>query len=81
MKSTGIIRKIDELGRITVPMEIRRTLGIEIKDSIEIYTEGEKIILSKHSPVCVFCKSAENLVNFKEKSICPSCLTILTAQF
>ncbi|MDP3013632.1 MAG: AbrB/MazE/SpoVT family DNA-binding domain-containing protein, partial [Candidatus Subteraquimicrobiales bacterium] len=69
---------IDELGRITIPMEIRRTLGIETKDSLEIYTEGEKIILSKHTPTCVFCKSIENLINFRDKSICSSCLTTLT---
>ena len=45
MKSTGIVRKVDELGRIVLPMELRRTLGVDTKDALEIYTEGDSIIL------------------------------------
>ena len=55
MKSTGIVRKVDELGRIVLPIELRRTLGIEEKDRIEIFVDGESIILRKYQPACIFC--------------------------
>ncbi|MCB2310681.1 AbrB/MazE/SpoVT family DNA-binding domain-containing protein [Clostridium tagluense] len=75
MKSIGIVRKVDELGRIVLPIELRRTLGIDIKDALEIYTEGEAIILKKYTPDCIFCGGNHNdLVNFKGKWICKSCL-------
>ncbi len=73
MKSTGIVRKVDELGRIVIPMELRRTFGIEVKDPIEIYVEGDKIILTKYRPTCVFCGGTENLETFKKKNICKTC--------
>lgn len=74
MKSTGIVRKVDELGRIVLPIELRRTLGIEEKDALEIYVEGNTVILRKYQPSCVFCDSADNVVNFKGKNICRKCL-------
>ncbi|MCB2308867.1 AbrB/MazE/SpoVT family DNA-binding domain-containing protein [Clostridium estertheticum] len=75
MKSTGIVRKVDELGRIVIPIELRRTLGIDIKDALEIYTEDDTIILKKYTPDCIFCGDNDNkLVNFKGKMICKSCL-------
>lgn len=74
MKTTGIVRKIDELGRIVLPIELRRTLGIGERDSIEIYVDGESIILKKYKTSCVFCAETDNLIDFKGKSICPSCL-------
>lgn len=74
MKSTGIVRKVDELGRIVLPMELRRTLDIESRDSLEIFVDGEKIILKKYEPQCVFCSSAENINIFKGKNICSECL-------
>ncbi|HBN11507.1 MAG TPA: AbrB family transcriptional regulator [Ruminococcus sp.] len=74
MKTTGIVRKIDELGRIVLPIELRRTLGIGERDSIEIYVDGESIILKKYKTSCVFCSETDNLIDFKGKSICPSCL-------
>ncbi len=74
MKSTGIIRNIDELGRIVVPKEIRKKLGIEKNDPVEIYVEGDKIILMKYSPVCHFCGSAEDVQDFKGKKICSHCI-------
>ena len=77
MKSTGIIRKIDDLGRIVLPSELRKNLGIEIKDYLEIYVSGESIILKKFSPTCVFCGNNENTLNFKGKSICNNCLNQL----
>jgi len=74
MKSTGIIRKVDELGRVVIPIELRRTLQIEERDALEIYVDGEKIILKKYEPACIFCGNAENVQNFKEKNICKDCL-------
>lgn len=77
MKSTGIVRKIDELGRIVIPIELRRTLDIEIKDSLEIFVEGEHIILKKYNPSCIFCANARDVVNYKGKNICQTCLSEL----
>ena len=74
MKATGIVRKIDELGRIVLPIELRRTLNINIKDPIEIYVDGDKIILSKYEPTCVFCGATDNVVPFEEKNICKACI-------
>ena len=72
MKSTGIVRKVDDLGRIVIPMETRRTLGIEEKDSIEIFTEDDKLILRKHIPGCMAsgCKEASNLVEVQGIRLC-----------
>ena len=58
MKSTGIVRKVDELGRIVLPIELRRTMGIDVKDALEIYVEGDTIMLRKYEPSCVFCGNA-----------------------
>ena len=74
MKSTGIVRKVDELGRIVLPIELRRTLGIEEKDRIEIFVDGESIILRKYQPACIFCNNAKDIINYKGKNICPDCI-------
>ncbi|BDF66741.1 AbrB family transcriptional regulator [Oscillospiraceae bacterium] len=74
MKSTGIVRKVDELGRIVLPIELRRTLDIEEKDSLEIYVDGSSIVLRKYQPACVFCDDATDVVNFKGKIVCQNCL-------
>ncbi|SHH23396.1 AbrB/MazE/SpoVT family DNA-binding domain-containing protein [Clostridium grantii] len=74
MKSTGIVRRVDELGRIVIPIELRRTLDIDIKDPLGIYVEGEQIILMKYNPSCIFCGDASNIINFKGKNICKNCL-------
>lgn len=74
MKSTGIVRKVDELGRIVLPIEMRRTLNIEEKDSLEIYVEGDNVILRKYQAACIFCESTKELVNFNGKNICPECI-------
>lgn len=74
MKSTGIVRKVDELGRVVIPIELRRTLQIEEKDALEIYVDGEKIILKKYEPACIFCGNAERVTIFKDKNICLDCL-------
>ena len=68
MKSTGIVRKVDELGRIVLPIELRRTLGIEEKDRIEIFVDGESIILRKYQPACIFCDNAKDIINYKDTS-------------
>ena len=74
MKSTGIVRKVDELGRIVLPIELRRTLDIAEKDSLEIYMDGPAIVLKKYQPACIFCDSAKDITVFKGKNICASCL-------
>ncbi|MCL6602748.1 MAG: AbrB/MazE/SpoVT family DNA-binding domain-containing protein [Paenibacillus sp.] len=81
VKATGIVRKVDELGRIVIPIELRRTMGIDIKDPLEIFVDGEKIILRKYEPTCIFSGSAENLINFKGKMISKDILGELTASF
>lgn len=73
MKSTGIVRKVDELGRVVIPIELRRTLGIEEKDALEIYVDDEKIILKKYEPACVFCGNAADVRVFKGKQVCQEC--------
>lgn len=78
MKSTGIVRKVDELGRIVLPIELRRTLGIEEKDRIEIFVDGESIILRKYQPACIFCDNAKDIVNYKGKNICPDCIRAMS---
>lgn len=79
MKSTGIVRKVDELGRVVIPIELRRTLDIEEKDSLEIYVDGEKIILRKYEPACVFCGNAHEVQNFRGKNVCRDCLADMSA--
>ena len=74
MNSTGIIRKVDDLDRIVLPIELRRTLDIAEKDALEIYVEGSAIVLKKYRPTCVFCDSARDVSVFKGKNICPKCL-------
>ena len=77
MKSTGIVRKVDEHGRIVIPIELRRTLDIGIKDSLEIYVEDDQIILKKYMPACSFCNNASDIHQFKGKNICSECLAEL----
>lgn len=79
MKSTGIVRKVDELGRIVLPIELRRTLDIAEKDALEIYVDEEQIILKKYMPACIFCNNASNITVHKGKNICSECLAELKA--
>ena len=76
MKSTGIVRKVDDLGRIVLPIGLRRTLNINEKDPLEIFVDNDRIILRKYEPacVCVFCDSADNVTQFRGKNICGDCL-------
>jgi looped-hinge helix DNA binding domain, AbrB family len=73
MKSTGIVRRVDELGRVVIPIELRRTLDIAEKDALEIYVDGEQIILKKYEPACIFCGQAKDVVSYKGKNICSKC--------
>ena len=77
MKSTGIVRKVDELGRVVIPIELRRTLQIAERDALEIYVDGEKIILKKYEPACIFCGNAENIRNYRDKNICRDCFNAM----
>ena len=74
MKSTGIVRKVDELGRIVLPIELRRTLEIAEKDALEIYVDGSTIVLKKFRPSCIFCDRSRDLVVYRDKNVCPRCL-------
>ena len=74
MKSTGIVRKVDELGRIVLPIELRHTLGIGPKDSLEIYVDDNTVILRKYQPACIFCDDARDVVSFKGKNVCVNCI-------
>jgi len=80
MKSTGIVRKVDELGRIVLPIELRRTLDIEEKDALEIYVEEDSIILRKYQMTCVFCESAKDLVSYKGRNVCSDCIAKLNSR-
>lgn len=74
MKATGIVRRIDELGRVVLPMELRKHFNWNVKDSIEIYVDGDAIILKKYDAACVFCQSKENVVEINNKNVCTSCI-------
>lgn len=80
VKATGIVRRVDELGRLVLPMELRRTLNIEERESLEIYVDGDRIILRKYNPACVFCGEVREVRQFKQKNICQSCLSSLPRQ-
>lgn len=80
IKSTGIIRKLDELGRIVIPMSIRQTLDIQERDPVEIYVEGERIILQKQRSGCIFCGSTKELTTFADKNVCAACRDALGRQ-
>ncbi len=74
MKATGIVRKIDELGRIVIPIELRRTLNIDIKDPVEIFADDDCIMLRKYEPACIFCGSIEDVKQINGKNICANCI-------
>ncbi len=75
MHDTGIVRRVDDLGRIVIPMELRRTLGIHVKDPMAIYVEGDRIILEKHRDVCTICGGKEDISDVKGRPVCADCVT------
>ena len=81
MKSTGVVRKVDELGRIVLPIEIRKILDINQKDAIEIFTDNDRIVLQKYQPACCFCNNVSDIVYFNGKRVCTSCIENLKTQF
>ena len=80
MKSTGIIRKVDELGRVVLPVELRRSLDIDVKDELEIYLDNDRIILQKFQPSCIFCASSHGLVRYHGKNVCHDCIRNLSGE-
>ncbi len=80
MKSSGIVRKIDELGRIVLPIETRRMLDIEPRDGVEIFLDKDMVILKKYQPSCIFCGDADNITYYRDKRICRNCLADLKKQ-
>ncbi len=74
LKSTGIVRKVDELGRVVIPIELRRTLGIGEKDALEIYVDGERIVLKKYEPACIFTGEVDETVRYKNKVVSKKCI-------
>lgn len=79
MKSTGIVRKVDELGRVVIPKELRKKFCIQEKDGLEIYVEDDRIILKKYEPSCVFCQNVDNVFEFRGRNICPECAKAIGA--
>lgn len=80
MKATGIVRKVDELGRIVLPIELRRTLDIVERDPLEIYVDGSSIVLTKYQPACIFCGDSKDIIAYKGKNICAGCLKDLNGK-
>ena len=80
MKSTGIVRKTDQLGRIVIPVEVRKTFDIQEADSLEIYVDNDRIILRKYEPACscVFCGSGDDVISHKGKMVCKECITSMS---
>ena len=78
MKSTGIVRRVDELGRVVIPIELRNKFDIKEKDPIEIYVDGTSIVLKKYEPNCIFCGNTKKLITYKDKLVCPKCIETLS---
>ena len=70
MKSTGMVRQLDTLGRIVIPVELRRTMDLSLKDTLEIFVDGDQIVLKKYHPACVFCNDARDVISYKGKLVC-----------
>lgn len=77
MKSTGMVRKLDNLGRIVLPIEMRKTMGIELKDAIEIFTDGNNIVLRKYEAGCIFCGEVRDTALFRGKRVCKRCCELI----
>lgn len=73
MKSTGIVRKVDDLGRVVLPKELRKILDIDERDPLEIFVDGSFVMLQKYEPSCIFCGDASDIETFKGKNVCKKC--------
>ncbi len=80
MKALGIIRPIDELGRIVLPVETRKMMDLNPKDGVEVFIEDDKIILKKYRPSCIFCGEADGVIDFKGTKICRGCIESLKSE-
>ena len=80
MKSTGMVRRVDKLGRVVIPIELRRTMNIEIKDELELFVDGGSIILQKYLPACVFCGNANDIAVFHSLNVCKKCRAEIAAK-
>ena len=78
MKATGVVRGIDSLGRFVIPIEIRKTMDLKINDNMEIFVDGDRIILKKYNPACIFCGEADEVIYYKGKMVCAACIEKLT---
>ena len=74
MKSIGVVRQLDSLGRIVIPIELRRTLNLSVKDSVEIFVDGDQIVLKKFNSGCIFCGGTREVITYKGKPVCGKCL-------
>ncbi|MDD2269561.1 MAG: AbrB/MazE/SpoVT family DNA-binding domain-containing protein [Eubacteriales bacterium] len=79
MKATGIVRNVDELGRVVLPKELRTILNIDLKDPIEIFADGQFIVLKKYNPGCSICGSMADSVRFQDKCVCRDCIGLMKA--
>ncbi|MCM1226062.1 MAG: AbrB/MazE/SpoVT family DNA-binding domain-containing protein [Clostridium sp.] len=77
MKNTGVCKTIDDLGRIVLPKEIRKNLGFDIRSSVELYVEDDRLIIKKAEESCIFCGSSDDLTEFKEKNVCQKCINTM----
>ena len=78
MHDTGIVRRVDDLGRIVIPMELRRTLGIKVKDPMAIYVEADRIILTKHKDACTICGVTDDTIQeVKGRPVCADCVATI----
>lgn len=80
MKTTGIVRRIDDLGRMVIPIELRKTMNINKKAPMEIFVDDDKIIFRKYEPACIFCGSADNVIEYEGRAICGSCKEKIAAK-
>ncbi len=80
MKSLGIVRKLDNLGRIVLPIELRKTLNFSDNEALEIFTEGDSIVLKKYETSCIFCGNSKNVATFKDKCVCQKCIEKISTQ-
>jgi len=77
MKSTGVVRKVDDLGRVVIPKELRGSLDIKPQDPMEIFVDGKRLVLSKYVPGCIFCPELSDLIEFQGRMICRGCLAAM----
>ena len=80
MKSTGFVKKIDELGRILIPKELRSSMELDTKDALEMFVDGDRIVLQKYQPACIFCNSVDDIVYFNGKRVCAACVAKMKEQ-